>query len=404
MLAQMGMLVLTARVLGPTGRGQFAAAVAWASTLFTVGYLSLGQVALHRAAERDDQDWLGPTTGSLAVIALVVSVLAWTGAGIAYEISEGALFGDLPGGLLILGLLGVPFLIWEQYGSSLLMGVGHLPIYNRGQVVGRTLALLLAGALLVGLRFGVQAALIAHMIGQAVVALWGTRPLIGMAVQPVRPRVGEIRALLAGGAKLHLNAIGAFLFSGVSVLVVQYYRGAEETGYFQTAVQLVSGVLLIPTAAAMVLYGEVARDGPDAAWPRHRRTMLLLVAGLTVLAAVGAAVAPWVIPLILGEAFRPTVPVFQLLTLALVGQTLSVVMAPQWIGRGLFLQVSAASLAIGVLSVLASLWLVPRYGMVGAAWAMLGVYGISLLGNGGFAWWVDRRVRERSLAQPPRSS
>lgn len=404
MLAQMGMLVITARVLGPTGRGEYAAAVTWATTLFTVGCLSLGQVALHRAAERDDQRWLGPTLGSLAVIAFAVTVLTWAGAAIAYLLSDGAIFGDLPRALLVLGLASVPFLIWEQYGSSLLMAVGRLPIYNRAQVMGRTVGLVLVAVLLVGAGLDVKAALVAYVVGQGIVAFWGTRPLMTMAIEPIRPSLTEIWSLLRGGAKLHLNAIGTLLFNGVSVLIVQYYRGAEETGYFQTAVQLLSGVLLIPTAAAMVLYGEVARDGPDEAWPRHRRIMLLLVAGMALAAAVGALIAPWIIPLVLGEAFRPAVPVFQLLTLALVGQTLSVVMAPQWIGRGLFLQVSAASLATGVVSALACLWLVPRHGMVGAAAALLGVYGLSLLGNGGFAWWVDHRVRQRALAQAGRTS
>jgi O-antigen/teichoic acid export membrane protein len=100
-----------------------------------------------------------------------------------------------------------------------------------------------------------------------------------------------------------------------------------------------------------------------------------------------------VLPRVLGQDFSPAVPVFQLLTATLVGQTMSAVMAAQWIGRGLFWQVSALTLLTGTLTLTASLLLVPSHGMYGAAWSVMGTYGLSIAVTFVFAVWVDRRVR-----------
>ena len=52
---------------------------------------------------------------------------------------------------LLVGFLTLPFFIWEQYGSSLLMGLEQVRIYNRFQVVGRTIAVVVVFALVGGL-------------------------------------------------------------------------------------------------------------------------------------------------------------------------------------------------------------------------------------------------------------
>src|SRR4051812_45083101 len=70
-------VVITARALGPEGRGTIATAVTWSLLFATVGYLSLGQVAIHRATGRNSSQWLGPTLGVLLAMAAAVTVLGW---------------------------------------------------------------------------------------------------------------------------------------------------------------------------------------------------------------------------------------------------------------------------------------------------------------------------------------
>jgi O-antigen/teichoic acid export membrane protein len=392
-------LILTARILGAEGRGIVAGAVTWALMFATVGYLSLGQVAIHRATGRDHSEWLGPTLAALLTMTALVSVVGWLIAAAIYAATDGSAFGDLPFYAFALGFASLPFLIWEQYGSALLSALRRLSFYNRAEVAGRTVGVVGVVILVGALGFGVSGALIALFVSQLVVAAAGWRYLTKLAGPSLAFRRSTLQDLLTGGIKLHLNAVGTFLYTSAAVLIVQELRGPIETGQFQLVVSLLVMAMLIPQAASLVLYGEVAKLGPDGAWAANRRVLLSLSGLMLLIAIVGYALAPALIPLVFGDDFEPAVPVFQILAFALVGQTFSMVMAPQWIGRGLFWQASAITVVLGVMNVIACALLVGDHGMEGAAMALLGVYVVAIIGNGMFALWIGRRAGHEPAAQ-----
>ncbi len=392
-------LILTARVLGADGRGIVAASLTWVALFSTIGCLSLGQVALHRAASREGEGWLGETMATLLAVTAVATIAGWIVGATLYVATDAQLYGDMPAYALVLAMAALPLLIWEQYASSMLMGVDRLATYNRALVVGRTVGLAVLFLLVFVADTGVAGALVAALVTQGMVALAGFGLLLERARDTFRVKWAVARGILVDGAKLHLNAIGNFLFLSASILIVQYYRGAEETGQFQVVVQAIMLALIVPQAASMVLYSDVARLGPDRAWATNRRVLIRVSLAVAALGAVAAALAPILIPGLLGDDFEPAVPVFQLMTLSLIGQTVSWVMAPQWIGRGLFLQASLITLATGAVNVLLCFALVPSYGMKGAAYAALGVYTLALLGNVVMAVWVERRVQRNAAEE-----
>jgi O-antigen/teichoic acid export membrane protein len=386
-------LIFTARLLGPSGRGTVAAALTWTLLFATLGYLSLGQVANHRATGRPVEEWLRPVLAVLMTMTAFVTLAGWVVAAALYALSDGKAFGTMPAWALVLGFASLPFLVWEQYGSWLLVAVGKISFYNRREVIGRTLGVALI-VVLVGIAgAGVAGVLIALLIAQGVVAAAGWTYLLRLTPGPLRPDRAVLRSMVLDGLKLHFNAVGAFLFAEAAVLIVQSVRGPAETGPFQVAVQLLTVAFLIPQATSMVLFGEVTRLGANRAWAANRRVLFTLCAFMVLVAAAGYLLAPTLVPLVFGDDFRSAVPVFQILVLGVVGQTSSSVMAPQWIGRGLFWQSSLLTLALGLCNVLACTLLVHAYGMKGAAYSLLGVYTVSLFGNAAMAVWVDRRVK-----------
>lgn len=395
LLTQLVFLSLTARWLGPEGRGMIAAGTTWAMLFSTIGFLSLGQVALHRAAGRPVAAWLPRTFGSLLAIAGCVSIAGWAIAYIMHATTGGDVFGDLPATVLIIAFAALPFLVWEQYGSSLLMAVNRLGTYNVAQYVGRTAGVLLLVLLVPVLGWGVAGALVAFLVAQAIAAGWGVRALHRLSDERVRADRATVRELLAGGVRLHTNAVGTVVFYSAGILVIQYHLGAVETGWYQLALQLMSAVIIIPQAASMVLYQEIAQHGPDGAWGATKNVLLATLAAMVGIGAAAAWVAPWLIPLIAGPGFEEAVPVFRVLLIGVIGQTFAVVLAPQWIGRGLFWQISALTVVTGTLNLAATLYTVPRFGMYGAAWTFVATYVLSVFVNGGVAAYWEMAARRR---------
>lgn len=385
-------LVITARLLGPEGRGIIAAVTSWVGIFSTFGYLSLGQVALHRASKMRGEPWLSTTLGSLLLIAGITTSLGWIVVLVCFYSSSGKIFNGLSAGNLIIGFASLPFLIWEQHGSSLLMAINKLSVYNLAQIIARTVAIVLICLFLLGLQWGVNAVLLATLIAQIILASAGLNILFANSETKILPELNTIKELLAGGIKLHLNAIGTFLFANANILMVQYYKGIEQTGHFQFAAQLSGILLIIPQSASMVLYEYISNLGADNAWTINKKILISLTIGMAAIAALSALVIPSLIPFVAGNRFTPSISVFKILLITLIGQTFSAVMAPQWICRGLFFQASAITLALGIFSVALNYSLIPAYGMHGAAWVSVITYTLAAIINLGMAVWVNNRV------------
>lgn len=387
-------LSITARVLGPDGRGQVAAITTWVGMFATFGSLSLGQIAIHRATQGGEQgaNWLPRAFSVLGSFTLVATLIGWL---LALAINQGtSLFNQVEPALLVLGFALMPMMLWEQYGNALLMAREQLHISNRAQVLGRTLSAVLVAALVAYLGCGVAGALLATLFGQLVASGWMALALHAVARPLNAPSIPEVLSYLADGARLHLNAVGAFLISGMDVLMVNMYRGSTETGYYQLGVQLTTLMLIVPQAASMVIYGKVAKQGPDEAWPAHRRLLVQVTLFMAAAAVVVGWTASWWLPLLAGPGFEPTIGIFRWQLLGVVGMSFSIMMAAQWIGRGYFWQASLLTVAAGAANFVANQVLVPRYGMLGAVWASLGCYLLSIGSNGYLIAMCELRTRK----------
>jgi len=388
---------LTARLLGPEGRGQVATITTWVAMFSTITYLSLGQVALHRMADDREHKRFGSLLGSLLLLAVILTMIGWLVALGLYWTNPKGVFKGIEVFPLFVGFLALPFMIWEQYGSSLLMGLEHIRTYNRYQVIGRTVSVITVFILVGSLGFGVTGVMESNLLGEIIIAMGGIGFLFAFARSKgltCRPNKAEIKALLSGALKLHFNAIGTFLFTSANILILNHYHGPEQTGYFQLVTQLLGVFMIIPQAATMVIYGKVAKIGVNAAWKDNKRLLIQINLGMIVLIVIAALISPWGIILLAGESFRPAVEPFQWMLLGLIGMTFSTVMAPQWIGRGYFWQAAALTLLLGIINFVANLWLIPQFGIKGAVYAFLGTYVFSILSNGGMVIHCNRMIRE----------
>ncbi|HVX40279.1 MAG TPA: oligosaccharide flippase family protein [Gemmatimonadaceae bacterium] len=392
-------LAVTARYLGPAGRGVVGAANAWAAMVATFGGLSLGQVAIFHAAGRDPAEWLPSTLHTVGRYLLATTLVVWIAGAIAYRVTDGHLFNHLSPSVLALAAVSVPLLMWTDYATSLLLALDSLKIANIAQAVASTSNALIVVALLTVTSLGVRAPLISVAIGGALSAFVTLRAI--RRKMPVDRTLRRFTGrMLVDGAKLHANAIGTFFFTQANLLIVNHYCSASDTGFFGLATQLITVAQIVPNAIGLVAYTVVGRDGPDQAWKQQRRLLAQAAAVSAALIVIGYVAAPLGVRLVAGKAFLPAVPLFRVMLLALVGMTFSSIMASQWIGRGLFGMAAGISLATGGANVVATFVVVPQSGAMGAAWVMVGVYAISILGNGLMALWVERRV-QRVLVPVP---
>jgi O-antigen/teichoic acid export membrane protein len=395
LLVGLAILFITARILGPEGQGIVAAATTWAAVAAVIAGMSLGQVTQHRIQVHNRRNWLPGALGALLATLVGAGTIAYI-IGIGnYVLTTGKGFGGLPLPALLMVSALVPILIWEEYASHLLTAAGQLHTYNKLQVLGRTLWLIFVILLVVLFGLGPNGAIGAQVLGLGYVFVVSIHVLRSISGGSLAIDRHELLQTLRVSLRLHPNTIGSFLIAQTSVLVLNHVAGSKEVGWYHLAWQMVIVLSVVGQAVGLVLYARMAELGPNGIWPEQKKLIkqaMLVVFGLM---TIGYFSAPYLVEVLAGPSFSPSVPIFRMLLPILVGSSLAQMMAPQWIGRGELAATSIVTVITGFVSVAANLYLIPRYGIYGAVWSNLFCYAlVVLLCQLAFVWWCEAQYRK----------
>lgn len=392
-------LTLTARWLGPDGRGEYAAVLAWASAFVGIAHCSLAEVASQRLSGHAHEERFRTVAMALVYACLALSGIAWLVALLLWHLRP-EMFGQLSPGLLALALAYLPWMVWEIYGTVLLIMSERIVLANISLVLGRTLSIACVVLAVAVWDLGVVGVLLAGLAGQIVVssgAIWLVWQRCAQGL-PSWPAIrAEFKPLLSGSVRLHLNALGSILLNTTGTLMIASTVGMREAGFFQLAQQLMNVLLVVPQSASQVLYGRQGELGPDGVWPLQRKMILLIVLLTAGMGLAVALTASYWLPWVAGPGYESAAPLLLALVPVLVFLSFSSIMASQWIGRGLFLSTSVITLIVGSVNLLVASVLIPRIGIMGAVYGQMCALAIAVLTNGGMAWWCERQFRQHSV-------
>lgn len=355
------MTVLTARALGPDGRGAYAVLLTIAGTAVSLGHLSidashtsLWQQAGNRTAIATNSLLFGLGMGGLSAVgcAVLVSALGSDAVPVAGH------------GLLALALLTIPCSMTVYYLNSVLVLRERIELVNWSGVlavgVPCVLLLLLSAAHKPGLHVVVAAWVLSAVLPMAV------------AVRAVRPRLRDLdpglaRRALGMGLQYHIGGTALFLLLRIDILIINAFSTPAAVGLYAVAVTLMDWTRTgVDAIAQAILPRQLDADQESAALLTARVTRLN---ALFSVATVGSlcAVAPLLIPLAYGPEFKASVVPLLALAPGLVALAVARVISAFLLrlNRPLF-RSWVAVLAL-VANTGLNLALIPAYGIAGCA-------------------------------------
>jgi antigen flippase len=365
--------ILVARLLGPVGRGQFAAAILWPGLFAAMGGMGVG-VALARRAGRATDLARVIRTGLLLTLLTGTVVMALCAAAIPWL---------LPGGDTIVrnaAYAFVPYIIFNHVSLAMIaidQGAGWFNRMNWTRLIVNPVYLALVIALwLAGIR-DVLWFVISLLIATGAVAFFRVAMALWHAPIPgsMEPLKTIFREALPFGFAGLLNPLAA----SADKALLLYLLGTTQLGFYTVALTAASVVNSLAGAAGTVSFGVSAqakdREGFDRVARMFRFTAWTwLLAGLAV-----AVVIPIVLPLLYGAVFRPAIqPAILLIpAAALAGQASILEESMRAQGRA-FIGLEAR--VAGLLVMVAAGWLlVPAFGILGVVFAAIGSQAIVLI-------------------------
>jgi antigen flippase len=365
--------ILVARLLGPVGRGQFAAAILWPSLFAAMGGMGVG-VALARRA--------GRATDLARVIrtGLVLTLLTGT---VVMALCALAIPWLLPGADTIVrnaAYVFLPFIVFHHVSLALIaidQGAGWFSQMNWTRLIVNPVYLVLViGLWLAGIRDVFWFVVSLLIAGGAValvrvgLALWYA-PLPG----PTEPVKSVLREALPFGFAGLLNPLAA----SADKALLLYLLGTAQLGFYTVALTAASVVNSLAGAAGTVSFGMSTQVKDREGFDRVAR-MFRFTAWTWLLAGLGVAVIiPIVLPLLYGAVFGPAIwPAILLIPAAALTGQASILEESMRAQRRAFIGLEAR--AAGLLVMVFVGWLLaPVVGIYGVVFAAIGSQAIVLV-------------------------
>jgi O-antigen/teichoic acid export membrane protein len=364
--------IVTARVLGPANRGVLVIFVTLSSLLMLVGSLGTNTAARVRLVGPPERrlalaDYLGLSAALLlaqAVVAAVLGVLvlgATGGPAGGYVLAAFALYSVLN--------LACTFLRDGLYAY------GHTGSASRADAVGAAIQLLTAAVLFAVWHGRLVLALVAVLAGAAAELGYLAQRYRAHSLSLLpRLRPGAWRADIGAGLPAVLAHLGQAMTVRFDRILLGVLASTTAVGVYSVAATLTETLWLVPGAIAQVAFHRVASGRTPV---RRLRRIRLANLGLAVLGGILLALAaPVLVRLLFGQTFRDAVPATRVLLIAAVAIAcyqvdITCVLASNGL-RAASVVTSTGFAAV----LLGDLALIPRFGMMGAAWASVAGYGL----------------------------
>jgi len=373
LLARKSLLALSflivARMLGPKTYGELSYLYTWTYIFFVLSGLGFAAVSTREIARSgaDSSNLLKASLVVRAVSACVGTVLLCALVatpslfGRAASLRVALTYACIIPAYAILDQLGAYVMAFEKNASF-----AAINLIQWGSFFLATVLALTRGA---ELRALVAWQTSGMWVGLILVCLVLRRPLLEAWRSETNPMV--VWFLFKEAVPLAVTNILAILYFRIGTLYLFRYSGAEQTGIFTSASQIVEASQLIPMAlvgAAFPVICRAAQDPEKIASLFEQVTSALIFIALFV-AATGTIVSSTVVRLLFGSSYFSSVPLLRLLIWTVVPTFLHYALAYFLIAIGRQQVVPISAFVGVVVSLTCNFLLVPRLGALGAVYS-----------------------------------
>jgi O-antigen/teichoic acid export membrane protein len=358
--------IVVARALGTSGKGTLSVLMALGSMAVLLGTLGVHISAVyfqgrfkHEAADVVANNVFFGICGGLLTTGVLV------GAGLVFS-SE--LLHEISSGLFVIYAASVPFLYFNQFGRGILFGAGlirtsYLPqiIEGVGLLVGTIGVLVVFGkhlAPLVAIRIAIEGA-IAIFLLNAIRRALRFRLKVSFAM---------LRRQLAYGLKNYASSLLWLFLLQSDIVLCNHFLGSGPTGVYSVAVALGLPITMLAATVGQLTFQRVSSEEDRPTRIANTNRALRVLVPLVCAGAVVVGAASWgLIPLVYGSAFQPAAAALAFLLPGFIAYSLEIVVMNFLAGEGSPSIIVWAPLLGLIFNVVANLFVIPRWGINGAA-------------------------------------
>jgi O-antigen/teichoic acid export membrane protein len=367
----LGNVLIVARALGPTGRGDVVFLITIAILSSQVASLSVSEaISVHAGTSPERRPSLASNAAVLAAVlglatvaALVLLVLGIPGIGPHLSVS-----------LWALALAAIAPLILQEYLSRLAMAEYRFPIANAAFLVPAAVQVVVNGSLYAAGELTVTRAMLAWVCGQLLALALLVVGVLRSGAGFGRPDPALGRNMVGFGLKAHGSRSLMWGNYRLDQWLVGALAGSRELGLYSVAVAWAEGLFLLPQAIAIIQRPDLVRDDPATAGRRAATGVRMATVASVPLVLGLVLAAPFLCEKVFGAAFAGSVDMLRLLAVGGFGIVAAKLLGSALIAQRRPLLETIATGGAFVVTVVLDVVLIPGHGGLGAAIASSTAY------------------------------
>lgn len=357
--------IIISRVLGPEGRGIYSSI--YVVPIIFLGFATFGirrSAVFHIGRKLYKEEEIISTIYFLLICTSSFGIIA---SAIAYYLIDNADF-TLP--LIVLAILSIPVRLAIGYTRGIFLGKEQFRYANQLKWLPVFLNLIFVAAFVWFAGLSVLGAILAIFLSYFLVAFYA----IIVVRRSISIRISFIKDILKSMLKLGVvYALALFVMQlnyRVDILLLEHLSNFSEVGYYSLGVSIAERLWQLPIAMGIVIMSRSANVEDENKLNNEVAHMLRIS---FLVALVGAIIiyfiAPYVIPLLYGKQFIPSIEIVQLILPGILMFIIFRILNSRLAGMGkpkFAIYVFGPALIINI--ILNYIW-IPKYGGIGAAMA-----------------------------------
>jgi len=365
----LGVSIIIARFLGPKGQGIYSLAILLPSLLIIFTNFGIDSASIYFIGKKkySPREVFGGNiifTVLLSVSAILIGLI------IIFFLSD-RFFQGVEKIYLFLALSLIPFTLFFNFISHILLGLQKIKKYNIVFFLQSFFFLTLVGILLLGLRFGIEAVILAQVASYLLVGIilfFIIRKEAGGLIFKINKRY--FKNILSYGFKVYLTNTFNFLHYRIDQFLINIFLNPIAVGFYYVAVRLSEAVWLLSSSVGTVLFPKIVSETDQKRLKEFTPLVCRNVVFVTLLIVILLLIfSHWIIVLFYSEEFLESIKPFQIL---LIGSLLIAewrILANDLTARGKPIINTYITGFSVILNIILNIIFIPKWGIIGAAWA-----------------------------------
>lgn len=365
--------VITARYLGPSGRGIFAVLTNIVAVSMQIGHLGFPGANIYFLGKNKENP------ESIVSMSLIIGLLG----GAIISVFVYLLFQAVPGivkdvdtSLLIITLFSLPFLFVTSLFNSIVLGLRKYVPYNILLVLNKNLSLVKVAVILVILSLGIKELVLGTTIVSIIIFFMYLIYINKQSKISLKFNKNLFFDMWLYGRKSYLASTFGFLIIRSDIFLVNYFLGSFYTGLYAISVALIDLIYLLPGTIGTILFPTVAGGSPHNLTVRVFKYTLYL---MSILSFFAFFLSKPLILLMYGTEFEGSVSPFLILLPGIIFLGLETIIMQDLAGRG-FPRIAYIAPAISfAVNLFLNIIFIPTLKINGAAISSTICYGLIML-------------------------